>query len=82
MRVETAFGLGEIVLTKQKFRGERLYQDFLLEVIGIGFDRDATPYYVCRLADSGQTIICSESELIGDPAFDQTSGAYIEGLPE
>ncbi len=76
MKFESKFGLGEIVVTHQKHHGERVYPDFLMEIIAIQFCIDQTTDYICRIAGSGITICCKESELIGDPDYDQKTGSY------
>lgn len=76
MIFKTKFGLGEIVLTAQKERGDRIAQDLIMEVVTIGFDRDGKAFYGCRVAGSGLIVQATESELIGDPAFDQEAGCY------
>lgn len=78
MKFETKIGIGEIVCTYQKWRKDRgeCVPDLLMEVVGIYFDHDKKPMYICRDGRTGQLVHCVESELIGDPSFDQETGTY------
>jgi hypothetical protein len=78
MKFESKFGLGEIVCTHQTIRGDRIYQDALLKVIGLTFTLEGAPTYMARLSE-GHIVTLMESELIGDPDFDQEAWGYPEG---
>ena len=73
MKFESKFGLGEIVCTKQQQKGERFFSDSLFKIIGVTFALDGTKAYLVRLEDGHMTQFM-ESELIGDPDFNQESG--------
>ena len=74
MKFESKFGLGEIVVTQQKVRGDRINQDIIGEVIGISFFPKCPVGYTVRIGGTGQAHNFLESELIGDPTFDQETG--------
>ena len=76
MKFTTAFGLGEIVCTRQRATVNGIYPDMILKVVGIQFGLDHQMIYLCRSPGSGNIVACTESELIGDPAFDHDVGAY------
>lgn len=78
MKFESAFGLGEIVLTKQHTRESRIFMDSILKVIAIQFSLDDGIFYACRDAERGGILYYTESELIGDPDFNQETGKYLE----
>lgn len=77
MKFESKFGLGEIVTHEMKNATE-VVGDFLMEIVGIQIDRDKKFMYICRhtASDGGQVALYHESELIGDPDFDQDAGQY------
>jgi hypothetical protein len=79
MKFESKFGIGEIVCTKQVFSSRGVFQDVLLKVIAVNFSSDGLPAYTVRLQD-GQLTVFQESELIGDPDFNQETGKYPEDL--
>lgn len=79
MKFDTKFGLGEIVCTHQRETINGVYPDMILKVVGIQFCLDQQMVYLCRSAGSGNIVACAESELLGDPAFDQWAGKYHEG---
>lgn len=76
MKFESKFGIGEIVIYEPHRRGER-QTDVLLEVQGVYFGMDGKVEYVCRYPGNGATVGFSESQLVGDPGFNQDTG-YIE----
>ncbi len=80
MKFQSKFGLGEIVCTERKVREDigKLHLDQILKIIAITFDVAGVTTYVCRNAEHGNTVVYFESELIGDPAYDQEKGAYPE----
>ena len=77
MKIETKFGLREIVCTHQKRIGDRTIPDLIGEVVIIQVSSlsDGKPIYFVRLTD-GQILPFAETDLIGDPEFDQEAGAY------
>lgn len=81
MQFESKFGIGEILVTHQKVRGDnRINQDIIGEVIGVSFQTGAEPVYCLRIGGTGQTHNFMEAELIGDPTFDQETG-YPTDMP-
>jgi hypothetical protein len=82
MKFESKFGLGEIVVTHEKTHGGRRYPGFIMEIIAIQFGKDRSIDYICRVAGNGMSICCKESELIGDPDYDQKIGNYLDGKDE
>ena len=80
MNISTKFGLREIVTTHQRRIGDRIIPDLIGEVVTIQVSTlSAAPVYFVRVTD-GQILPYAESELIGDPDFDQEAGKYPEGL--
>ena len=75
MEYKSKFGIGEIVIYDPKQRGEKI-QDALLEVTGIYFGMDNKIDYFCRYPATGMTVSFSESQLEGDPDYDQENGCY------
>ena len=80
MKIETKFGLREIVVTRQKRMGDRIIPDLIGEVVTIQVSAlvNGEPIYFVRMTE-GQILPFTESDLIGDPDFDQEKGAYTEG---
>lgn len=78
MKFESKFGIGEILITNQKVRGDRINQDVIGECIGISFQVGASPVYCLRIGGTGQTHNFMEAELIGDPDFNQENGYPTE----
>ena len=74
MKFETKLGLGEVAITKAHNKA-RVYEDAIVEIIGIHFDRDKNVTYIVRYSN-GNVSTFKESELIGDPDFDQETGTY------
>ena len=74
MKFESKFGLGEIVITQQKIRGDRINQDVIGEVIGVSFFPECPVGYTVRIGGTGQVHNFLEAELIGDPDFNQETG--------
>lgn len=72
MKFESKFGLGEIVSYTRE-RDGKISHDELLEVVGIGFQKDGTTTYAVR-GYRGVLMHFEESELEGDPDFDQETG--------
>lgn len=77
MRYESKFGIGEIVVTRQKRLGDRIIPDLIGEVFAVQFGRDSCMVYV-RMTD-GQLLPFREDELENDPEYDQDLGCYPEG---
>ncbi len=73
MKLESKFGIGEIVIYDPCPDNEKI-QDQLLEVQGVFFGMDGKIDYICRYPSTGMTVTFSESQLEGDPNFDQESG--------
>ena len=76
MKFTTAFGLGEIVCTRQRETVNGIFPDMLLKVVAIQFSLDGQTAYLCRSARAGNIVVCVEDELMGDPDFNQDTGAY------
>ena len=76
MKYESKFGIGEIVVTKQKVRDGRIIPDLIGEVFAVHFGKGSTMVAV-RLTD-GALQGFREDELEGDPEFDQEAGCYLE----
>ena len=80
MKFTSKFGLGEIVnylrLNKpsEQKEGNHYLQDELLEVIAVSFEKEGVTYIVRGY--KGLIFNYRESELEGDPAFDQDNGCY------
>ena len=79
MIFETKFGLGEIVHYCRLGHKSAQHDEFL-EVIAITFDKNAVTYF-CRYP-LGLVAAFVESDLSGDPDFDQEVGAYDYDLAE
>ena len=82
MNIVTKFGLGEIVTTHQKRQGDRIIPGLIGEVVTIQAST-LTPgiIYFVRVTD-GTLLPFGESELVGDPDYDQQAGAYPATTPE
>lgn len=76
MKFESKFGIGEVVVYEPHHRTDKDYtpNDALLEVQAICFGMDAKIDYICRYPATGMTTSFSESQLFGDPDFDQETG--------
>lgn len=86
MKIETKFGLGEIVVTERKKRGDPsawsgrdAIPDIIGEVVAIIVTKQAVVYHV-RLTE-GMIAPFDGADLIGDPDYDQEAGGY-PGAPE
>ncbi len=79
MKIETKFGLGEIVVTERKKRGDNAIPDIIGEIVAIIFTKQATVYHV-RLTD-GTIVPFDGADLIGDPDYDQEAGGYPGAQP-
>lgn len=78
MKFESKFGIGEIVIvgTNIQSRNEN-GKDYLGEVVCAVFDGSGTDYIVDVQVPTGiQRMQLKESQLDGDPDFDQESGCY------
>ena len=75
MNIKTKFGLGEIVHKCLLGKGKATHDDFL-EVRAITIDKSKDISYLC-LYPHGIQAWFGESELEGDPDFDQETG-YTE----
>ncbi len=80
MKFESKFGIGEIVAYEPRQLRDKDYQpnDALLEVQGVFFGMDGKVEYICRYPATGVTAGFSESQLIGDPDYDQNTGSYTD----
>lgn len=76
MKFQTKFGLKEIVIYATHHREKQSFIDEYLEVQAITFDIDGNASYLCRYPASGVTAWFAESQLEGDPLFDQEAGCY------
>jgi hypothetical protein len=76
MKLESKFGIGEIVCTKQTVTKDRVFQDAMFKIVAVTFAESETTY-LARL-ENGQPVAFMESELIGDPDFDQEHGYPTE----
>lgn len=76
MKFESKYGIGEIVSYEPHQRTDKEFipNDALLEVQGVFFGMDGKIEYVCRYPATGLTTGFSESQLIGDPEFNQETG--------
>ena len=76
MNFKSKFGIGEIVIYEPHQRTDKDFtaNDALLEVQGVFFGMDGRVEYVCRYPATGLTTSFSESQLIGDPDFNQETG--------
>lgn len=80
MKFESKFGLGEIV-SRDRYKGDELIASEFYEVVSIIITSYGVSYG-CRHT-SGQVMGFGESELDGDPDFDQEKGAYpTDKLPK
>lgn len=81
MKFESRFGIGEVVCTAQNVSSDRAMMDIAVRVIGVAFYCGVTNKtgdscnYICRLPN-GTISSFLESELIGDPEFDQDIRGY------
>lgn len=73
MKFDSKFGIGEITVTRQRIVEDKIYEDHLVEIVGIYFDGDRRASYVGRYSH-GTTSTFTEDQLIGDPEFDQETG--------
>ena len=77
MNIITKFGIGEIV-EHNTYQGNKLIGSQLYKIIGITVSEIGVSVYTTRCTVSGNIINFSESELIGDPDFDQETCSYPE----
>lgn len=77
MKIETKFGLGEIVVTERKKRGDDAIPDIIGEVVAIIATKQAIVYHV-RLTE-GTIVPFDGEDLINDPDYDQEAGGYPGG---
>ena len=73
MKFESKFGIGEIVAYEPHRRNGKP-NDELLAVQGIQFGMNNHVDYICRYPRTGVIVVFKESQLIGDPDFDQEKG--------
>jgi hypothetical protein len=73
MIFESKFGLGEIVIHRVNLRNDIVNEE-MYEVCGITFQKGVEPVVAVRNPKDGMHRIFLESELIGDPDFDQIAG--------
>lgn len=76
MNIQTKFGLGEIVTTHQKRKGDQIIPDLIGEVVTIQASTMATGNIYFVRVTGGQILPFGEDELIGDPDYDQEKGGY------
>lgn len=74
MIINTKFGIGEIVIYGVLRDGE-LICDVTLEVIEIYYD-GISARYLCRYPATGVTAVFKESQLLGDPEYNQEKACY------
>lgn len=79
MKFESKIGLGEICgYNESAERGLRRMEDILVKVVAVTFDNNGV-HYVCEhigKAFGVQRFSAYESQLVGDPDFNQTEGRY------
>lgn len=80
MKFESMYGIGEILIWQKMGRDDRQMASEMVEVVSIIFGKnsvsgDGEHVYNCRFPD-GRTVVLSETELQGDPDFDQEDGCY------
>lgn len=78
MKFASSIGVGEVVILRTKNSRQNIEHELLLKVVSVTFNGDGSVGYLCRHPVSGALIPCMESELEGDPAFDQEKGCYPE----
>lgn len=77
VNIQTKFGLGEIVTTHQRRKGNQIIHDQIGEAITIQVSlMAAKTIYFVRVG--GQILPFGEDELIGDPDYDQEKGGYTD----
>ncbi len=81
MKFESKFGMSEIVVFETRKNGKRV-ADELIEVCGILFQKNSDTIYICRWPRTGYMQNYTESDLIGDPDFDQDAGKYTADIEE
>lgn len=77
MKFETPIGIGEIV-ERNIYKGDELINSEFLKVVAISFDADRTPFYYCEYPSTGHVRVYKESEINGDPDFNQETGVYLD----
>lgn len=91
MKFESKFGIGEVVVTRQRVRPEEppgranIHRDLIGEIIAVVFERGASPaYHVRVISDMSIPSIQTfrEWELVGDPTFNQETGEYPPGTED
>lgn len=75
MKFKSKFGTGELVYVMMTDSGGRCMPEIVARVIAVTFERGDSPHYTCRLPNGVITNFL-ESELIGDPEFNQELGDY------
>ena len=82
MRFESKFGIGEVVSKLVERKDGTIVIDLLAEVVGVEFSKtNQNAVYACR-SNTGQILLFSEQELIGDPEFNQELGRYPIGMDD
>ena len=79
MKFESKFGLGEVCIYNENKGETREMLDEFVKVVGVNFCLDgSTSYLVEWLADNRtiQRVHISESQLTGDPDYNQEKGCY------
>ena len=78
MKIETKFGLGEIVFIMDGASHNQNIPDLIGQITAIQTSKNGHEYLVEIAADTHpvQRIHYQEWQLTGDPAYDQDAGAY------
>lgn len=74
MKFESKFGIGEVVISGTPDSPERSIKDNFYKVTAVTFGMDGEIVIHARHPEGGYIVAFSESELIGDPDFDQEKG--------
>ena len=80
MKIETEFGIGEIVCIMDANSHNNNIPDLLGQVVSIQLDREATGYVVEIPSNNVhvQRVVYYAWQLTGDPDYDQELGRYPE----
>jgi len=86
MKFESKYGVNEICgYNEQKCDFGRSIPDVLVKIIGVIFETDGRVTYSLEYVTNNMEVkrlVCPESHLTGDPAFDQNAGRYPEVIEE
>lgn len=75
VNIQTKFGLGEIVTTRQRSKGDKIIPDLIGEVVTIQVSTISTGTIYFVRVTGGQILPFGEDELIGED-YDQKKGGY------